>query len=70
MLRLKIEREKRNLTRIALARAARIGESNYGVLERGLRQPWAPEIARLGEALQWLGDPHELFEEVPDAERP
>ena len=65
MTRLKAEREKRGLSRAALARAASVGEGIYGQIENRRRVPYDPEIERIAAALEWRGDPRRLLEDAP-----
>lgn len=64
MLRLTLERRKRNLTRAKLGALADIHPSEIGRIESGRLKPYDPWILRLEKVLGVPGD--ELFEEVDD----
>jgi transcriptional regulator with XRE-family HTH domain len=67
MTNLRAERERRGLSRAALARLASMGEGAYGQIESRRRVPYGPEIERISGALVllgWSGSPSDLLKEV------
>lgn len=69
MKRLTVEREARGLSRAQLARKAGMSDITYCKVERGSRPPYPAYREAIARALDWPGDPMELFEEVRDEER-
>lgn len=68
VIRLKIERERRGLSRAALARAAGLGQGLYGWIESRRFVPYPPQLERIAQAVGFDGDPQGLLEEVGEAE--
>lgn len=68
MLKIKLEREQRGLTRAHLAALANLHPAEYGKLESGRLKPYPVQIKRLARALGVPGN--ELFEEVQEEALP
>ena len=62
MLRIRFERQERNITLRELAEQSEINPSNLSLIERGLKAPCNPEIDRLEEVMDIARE--KLFEEV------
>ncbi len=60
------EREKRGLSKFALGRIANVHPATVGKIESGRQVPYAPQLTRLAEALEWKGEPQELLEVADD----
>lgn len=72
MLKLEQERARYFPTKAPFARLCGLTDSNYGLVERGVRPPYAPERQRIVSALRslgWRGNGEELFEVVTDDAR-
>lgn len=61
----KISREK-GLSQSELARISNINRTVLSDVENGRRLPYPKMREKVAEALGWMGDPEQLFEEVPD----
>jgi transcriptional regulator with XRE-family HTH domain len=65
MLRLERERERRLLSRSALARLANMHPATVGQIESGyIGKPYPVQLAKLAAALEWQGEPADLLEPV------
>lgn len=65
MLRLEKERERRLLSRSALARLANMHPATVGQIEsRYIGQPYPSQLDKLARALDFDGDPSRLLDEV------
>ena len=67
MLRMRIERERRGLSRAQVARRADINPTSYGLVEDGRLKPYPVWEQRIAAAISWPGEPASLFEEADDA---
>jgi len=67
MLRIRIERERRGLSRAQVARRADISPTSYGLVEDGRLRPYPVWEQRIAAAISWPGEPASLFEEADDA---
>jgi transcriptional regulator with XRE-family HTH domain len=63
------ERERQQRSRAEVARAAGLTGTTYGWAESGRFIPYAVQLARIAEALEWEGDPSELLREIPKLEQ-
>lgn len=65
MLRITLERERRGMTKAALARAASVDQGLMSKIESGRVRPYPGQLRRLAAALEWGGDqPEALLGEV------
>ena len=64
MIRLTEVRKAAGLSMSALAREAGMHVSSVSQIEGRRLRPYPGQVAKLGSALGWEGDPTELFEEV------
>jgi ribosome-binding protein aMBF1 (putative translation factor) len=60
---MKVEREMRGLSKSALSIKAGINYAVICQIENGSRKPYPKAAREVAEALDWQGDPMELFEE-------
>jgi hypothetical protein len=67
MLNIRIERERRGLSRAEVARRANIGPTPYGLVEDGRLRPYPVWEQRIAAAISWPGEPGTLFKEAEDA---
>lgn len=63
-IRLTLERKAQGLSQTKLAQRADISPSILSRIVTGKTQVWPGWKTRLARALDWQGDPDELFEEV------
>ena len=63
LARLKAEREARGLSRSVLARKADMSEIAYCKVERGIMPAYPKYRQAIAQALEWRGDPAELFKD-------
>ena len=66
MITLTKERKNRGLSMSELARNACMHVSSISQIEGGRLQPYPGQVKKITKALNWEGDPGELFEEVSD----
>lgn len=62
------ERESRGWSRAELARRASLNAATVGQIEAGRLVPYAVQLDKIAEALEYTGEPDTLLEEV-DHER-
>lgn len=62
------ERESRGWSRAELARRASLNAATVGQIEAGRLVPYAVQLDKIAEALDWSGDPAALLEDVVDHE--
>ena len=68
--RMQGERERRGMTRAALARKADMSAGTVGQIESGyIGKPYPVQLSKIAAALGWEGDPSELLEEASDDAR-
>lgn len=68
-LRVQFERERQGRSRANVARAAALGATLYGLVERSRYTPYPKELYRIADSLGWQGDPADLLQEVSDHAR-
>lgn len=66
MLLLTKERASKGLTMSALARKAGMHPSSVSQIEKGHLIAYPGQVAKLSSALDWQGDPADLFKEVEE----
>ncbi len=66
MIALQIEREKRRWSKRELARRAGIDAAILSYAENRHFLPYPKQVEGIAAALDWQGDPAELFEEVTE----
>lgn len=64
MLRMKRERLLKGYSGAELARRAQMNPSSVSQIENKKLSPYPSQVEKLVKALDWQGDPTELFEEV------
>ena len=64
MIRLTVERERRQWSRAELGRQARIHPARVGQIENVRAVPYPVELDRLAEALDFSGEPSGLLDDV------
>lgn len=64
MKRVVSERQKRGWSQAELARRANINASSMSRIENGYEDAYPKRGKRIADALGWVGDPAELFEEI------
>jgi transcriptional regulator with XRE-family HTH domain len=64
MLRIKKELEERHMSQSQLARMADVNQVNLNRIVNGKEPAYPNRGKRIAAALDWQGDPNELFEEV------
>ena len=58
--------KERGISGAQLARMAQVGEADISKFRSGRNKPYPKQAARIAAALNYPGDPMELFEEVTD----
>lgn len=67
-LRVQVERERQGRSQAHVARAAALGATAYGLVEKNRYVPYPIQLQRIADALGWEGPPEDLLKEVdPDA---
>lgn len=66
MLKAEQMRRDRGLTYGAIARRANMSDIMVSRVMRGMVPPWPKYREALAKAMEWTGDPMELFEEIGD----
>lgn len=68
MLRMELERKRRYMSQRKLAQLASMNQCSVSAVERGREIAWPKWRRNIADALEWRGDPAELFEEVGEDE--
>ena len=64
--RLKLVRERNNLSQRELARRSGLTNSTISQIEHGRYKPYPVQLARLASALGWAGKPEALLEDTAE----
>lgn len=64
MKRVVLERRKLGWSQAELARQAGVNATSMSRIERGKEPPFPHRGQRIADALGWMGEPSELFEDV------
>lgn len=66
MLEMTKERKARKLSMSALAATAHMHVSSVSQIESGRLKPYPGQVRKICAALEWQGDPMDLFKEVEE----
>lgn len=64
MIQLQLELLRRGMSQRELAKRAHVNEASVSRICHGKEPAYPRRGKRIAEALEWTGDPEELFEEV------
>lgn len=68
MQRCKLERLMRDMKQMELSRITGMHPTSISAIENGRLRPYPGQVDKFVSALEWKGDPAELFEEVDENE--
>ncbi len=68
MIRLKVILFDKRMSQAQLSFAAKVNQSSLSKILNGKEPPYPNRAKRIADALNWEGDPMELFEEVDEDE--